>query len=52
MDALEYIMANQAQFAVIGASVLALGGAVVKLTPTKKDDAWYEAIMRAVGRRK
>ena len=52
MDALEYIMANQAQFAVIGASLLAFGGAVVKITPTKKDDAWYEAIMKAVGRRK
>lgn len=52
MDALGYIMENQAQFAVIGASLLALGGAIVKITPTKKDDEWYEAIMRALGRRK
>ena len=52
MDALEYILANQGQFAVIGASVLALGGAIVKLTPTKKDDVWWEWLMTMIGRRK
>ncbi len=52
MEALEFILANQAQFAVIFAAMAALGGAVVKITPTKKDDEWYEAIMRAAGRRK
>ncbi len=52
MEALEFILANQAQFVVIFAAMAALGGAVVKITPTKKDDEWYEAIMRAAGRRK
>ena len=45
-------MANQGQFVAIFAAIAALGGAIVKLTPTKKDDEWYEAIMRALGRRK
>ena len=31
------------------ATLMALGGAVVKLTPTKTDDAWFQALKRAFG---
>lgn len=34
------------------AGLLTFGGLVVKLTPTKKDDEWWAALMRTLGRGK
>ena len=51
MTVIDFIMANQASFVALGAALLTAGGIVVKLTPTKADDAWWEALMRQLGRR-
>jgi len=49
MEFITFIMAHQAEALGIFGAAMALGGAVVKLTPTKKDDAWFKAIKRALG---
>ena len=38
------------QIGMIVTAALVLGGVIVKLTPTKKDDQWWEAIKSAVGK--
>ncbi len=49
MEFIAFIMAHQTEVLSIFAAAMALGGAVVKITPTKVDDAWFKAIKRAFG---
>ncbi len=52
MTILEFVTENMAEFSAIGIALLALGGAIVKMTPTKTDDAWWAALMKAIGKGK
>ena len=52
MEILNYITANMAEFTALGAALLAAGGIIVKLTPTEKDNEWWSALMKAIGRAK
>jgi len=48
MEIFGYISAHQGEFMALGAAIMAAGGIVVKLTPTKKDDEWWEQLKRVV----
>ena len=52
MSLFEYISANSVEFTALGAALLTVGGIVVKLTPTKADDIWWQKLMKAIGRGK
>ena len=41
---IEFLTEHSAEFVTIGGLLMALGGVIVKLTPTKKDDDWYQKI--------
>jgi len=41
---IEFMTEHWAEFAALGSALLAVGGIIVKLTPTKKDDEWYQKI--------
>lgn len=47
----DYVTAHWAEFSAMGAALIALGGIIVKLTPTKTDDKWWRAFMSAIGRK-
>jgi len=47
---IEFIMANKDQLVSIIIASMALGGLIVKLTPTKADDAWFKKISTFFGR--
>ncbi len=49
MEFIAFILAHQTEVLGIFAAAMALGGAVVKITPTKVDDAWFKAIKRVFG---
>ena len=44
MSVVDFIMENQASFVAIFGGLMVIGGVIVKLTPTKVDDAWMEKI--------
>jgi len=41
---------SAAEITALMAAFVTVGGIVVKLTPTKKDDEWWRALMRTIGR--
>jgi predicted phage tail protein len=45
----EWITANHTNLLAAVGAAMALGGILVKLTPTKKDDEWYQKIKGALG---
>lgn len=51
-EVIEFVTLHSTEFAVIGAALLAVGGAIVKLTPTKTDDEWWQKLMSAIGKGK
>lgn len=46
---IEFIMANKDQLMSIVLAAMALGGLIVKITPTKTDDAWFKKIKSFFG---
>jgi len=49
MIMVEFIMVNKLQLMSIIASAMAIGGIIVKLTPTKVDDKWFQKIKTLLG---
>ena len=47
----EFITENMAEVTALGAALMVLGGIIVKLTPTKKDDEWFQAIKSVFGKK-
>ena len=43
-EIIEYFAENQEQLLALGAALMVLGGIIVKMTPTKVDDAWFKKI--------
>lgn len=52
MEIMQVLQQNPMEVAAMGGALLTVGGIIVKLTPTKTDDAWWAALMKALGRRK
>jgi len=46
---IEFILANKEHLMSIVLASAALGGLIVKLTPTKVDDAWFKKIKSFLG---
>lgn len=46
---MEWIIGNKALILTAGAALLGLVGAIVKLTPSKEDDNFFNRVMRAFG---
>jgi hypothetical protein len=49
MEIIEFIRIHMAEFGAIGAALMVVGGLVVKITPTKTDDVWFQKITGWVG---
>lgn len=48
---LDYITVHWQEFSAMGAALMVLGGVIVKLTPTKTDDKWWQAITSFLGKK-
>ncbi len=46
---MEWIIANKGLLLALGAALLALVGAIVKLTPSKTDDSLFNRVVSALG---
>ena len=46
---IDFIVANKDQLVSIVLAAMALGGLIVKITPTKVDDAWFKKIKSFLG---
>lgn len=46
---IEFITVNKVQLMSIVAAAMAIGGIIVKLTPTKTDDKWFQKIKSLLG---
>jgi len=46
---MDWIIANKTMLLTVGAALLGLAGAIVKLTPSKEDDTLFNRIVRAFG---
>ena len=47
---IEYLAEHSVELAALGAGLITIGGIIVKLTPTKKDDEWWKKLMKAIGK--
>lgn len=46
---IDFIMANKDQLMPIVLAAIVLGGLIVKITPTKTDDAWFKKVTTFLG---